>query len=184
MKFCSKCGNPVTFEIPPGEDRPRFNCRHCHTIHYQNPLMVVGCIPEWSGRVLLCKRAIEPRHGTWTLPAGYLENGETVENGARRELKEEAGVSALEMTPYGLYDIPHISQIYLIFRTPLQNEAFKPGPESLDVRLFSREEIPWDELAFPVIQTTLERYCSDAATGTFAFHIEKITKRLSVIGSG
>jgi len=184
MKYCSDCGGRVLLEIPPGDDRSRYCCQQCRRVHYQNPVMVVGCVPEWAGEILLCKRAIEPRHGTWTLPAGYLENGETVENGARRELMEEAGASALEMTPYGLYDIPHIGQIYMMFRTKLKDAEFKPGPESLKARLFSLDQIPWEELAFPVIRTTLENYYRDAAAGTFSFHIDNITQRLAEIDTG
>jgi ADP-ribose pyrophosphatase YjhB (NUDIX family) len=164
--------------IPPGDDRERFICPACGRIHYQNPRMVVGCIPRWENRTLLCRRAIEPRHGTWTLPAGFLENRESVEEGARREMMEEAKASALELLPYGLYNIRHVSQVYLMFRTALASGDFGAGEESLEVRLFEESEIPWDELAFPVVEMTLRRYFRDARRGEFPFHIEDVTARM------
>ena len=147
-------------------------------IHYQNPRMVVGCIPYWKGRILLCLRSIEPRHGTWTLPAGYLENGESVEEGARRELMEEARASALDLLPFGLYNIRHVSQIFLMFRAELASRDFGAGEETLEARLFEEGAIPWDELAFPVVETTLQRYFRDVQRGTFPFHIEDVTARM------
>jgi len=177
MKYCSRCGSTVTLVIPPGDDRPRYTCRSCGTIHYQNPRVVVGCIPEWQDKILFCRRAIEPRYGQWTLPAGYLENGETVAEGARRETIEEAGAAIHMMVPYGLYNICYVNQIYLMFRGRLTDLDFKPGPESLDVRLFGVDEIPWDGLAFPVIEKTLARYIKDRARSEFHFHIEDLERR-------
>ena len=117
----------VTRRIPAGADRPRYVCAQCHPIHYQNPRMVVGTIPEWEDRILLCRRAIEPRAGRWTLPAGYLENGETMIDGARRETREEARATLNDLTPFTLFDLPFINQIYLIFRGPLRTADYHPG---------------------------------------------------------
>jgi ADP-ribose pyrophosphatase YjhB (NUDIX family) len=140
--------------------------------------VVVGCIPRWEDRLLLCRRSIEPRHGTWTLPAGYLENGESVEEGARRELMEEARASARAMQPYGLYNIRRVNQVYLIFIAELASPEFGAGEESLEVRLFGEEEFPWDELSFPVVEMTLKRYFEDARRGEFHFHIDDVIARM------
>ena len=178
MNHCSHCGKALSRAIPPGDDRERFICPSCGRIHYENPRMVVGCIPLWQDRLLLCRRSIEPRVGTWTLPAGFLENGESVEEGARRELHEEALATALELQPYGLYNIRRVDQIYLMFIAPLASDDFGAGEETLEVGLFDEASIPWDDLAFPVNETTLQRYFQDARRGTFPFHIEDITKRM------
>lgn len=165
-------------EVPAGDDRPRHCCRVCGMIHYRNPKMVVGCIPEWQDQVLLCLRAIEPRAGLWTLPAGFLENNETVMEGAQREVLEETHAKVSELKPYGLYNIPHISQIYFFFRAQLDDQRFEPTPESTEVRLFKEEEIPWDRLAFPVVEKTLKRYFQDRRSDCFPFHIDIITRRI------
>ena len=178
MNHCSNCGKPVTLGVPPGDDRERFICQSCGRIHYQNPRMVVGCIPLWEDRLLLCRRAIEPRHGTWTLPAGFMENGESVEEGARREMMEEALASALDLQPYGLYNIRHVDQVYLLFIAKLASGEFGAGEETLEARLFEENEVPWDDLAFPVVEMTLKRYYRDARRGTFPFHIDDVTKRM------
>jgi ADP-ribose pyrophosphatase YjhB (NUDIX family) len=178
MNYCSDCGGVLKLEIPPGDDRERSVCSACGRIHYRNPRVVVGCIPRWEGRLLLCRRSIEPRHGTWTVPAGYLENGESVEEGARREMMEEARATARTLEPYGLYNIRHVNQIYLIFIADLASDGFGAGEESLEARLFTEAEIPWDELAFPVVEISLKRYFDDARQGTFPFHIEDVTTRM------
>jgi ADP-ribose pyrophosphatase YjhB (NUDIX family) len=178
MNHCSHCGELLSRGVPAGDDRERFICPACGRVHYQNPRMVVGCIPVWRGRVLLCRRAIEPRHGTWTLPAGYLENGESVEEGARRELLEEARSEAMSLRPFGLYDIRHVNQVYLIFIATLASGDFGAGEETLEGRLFDEPTIPWDELAFPVIDMTLKRYFDDARRGEFPFHIGDVVTRM------
>jgi ADP-ribose pyrophosphatase YjhB (NUDIX family) len=160
--------------VPPGDDRERFVCDACGTIHYQNPKIVTGCLPIYEGRVLLCKRAIRPRSGLWTLPAGFLENGETTVEGAIRETREEA---CAEVSVHGLYtvfNLPHISQIYMFFRADLTNLDFSAGPESADVRLFEESQIPWDELAFPVIRDTLRHYFNDRPAGDFPVRVGDI----------
>jgi ADP-ribose pyrophosphatase YjhB (NUDIX family) len=140
--------------------------------------MVAGCIPLWEDKLLLCRRAIEPRHGTWTVPAGFLERGESVEEGARREMMEEAGATAKTLQPYGLYNIRHVSQVYLIFIAALASPEFSAGEESLEVRLFGQDEIPWDDLSFPVVEQSLLRYFQDARRGEFPFHMLDVTTRM------
>lgn len=174
MKFCSNCGSPLSFATPPGDDRGRFLCPACGTIHYQNPRVVVGCIPEVDGRILLCRRAIDPCYGKWTLPAGYLENGETLAAGAERETLEEAGARIGELVPYRMFNICHISQIYLMFRARLMDLDFAAGKESLEVKLFTEEEIPWDRIAFRVISETLKSYLEDRRRGSFPFAVGDI----------
>ena len=178
MNYCSNCGNSVILRIPPGEDRPRFFCESCGTIHYQNPKVVVGCIPEMGEKILLCRRAIEPCYGKWTLPAGYLENGETVAEGAEREALEEACAKIEILSPFALFNISEISQIYLMFRARLKDANVEPGTESIEVKLFTEEEIPWDQIAFRVIKETLKRYFRDRMKGLFPFQIDDIPNKL------
>ena len=174
MNFCSHCGQKTEQQIPPGDDRPRFVCQSCEKIHYVNPKLVVGCIPVWEDKVLMVKRAIEPRYGLWTLPAGYLEGGESVADGARRETLEEAQARLGDLTPYVLYNLKEISQIYLMFRAPLIDTDFGVSGESLETRLFPEEEIPWDQMAFRVMAETLRRFFADRQMGTFPFFIGDI----------
>lgn len=174
MKFCSTCGQPVVQRVPPGDDRKRFVCEACGAIHYQNPKIVTGCLPIYKDRVLLCKRAIAPRSGLWTLPAGFLENGETTIEGAIRETREEACVEVLVHGLYTVFNLPHISQIYMFFRADLASPSFSAGPESADVQLFEESQIPWDELAFPVVRDTLRHYFSDRPAGAFPVRVGDI----------
>ncbi len=167
MKFCSNCGAPVERRVPPGDSIPRHVCDACGTIHYQNPKMVVGCIPEWEDKVLMCRRAIEPRLGFWTLPAGFMENGETTAQGAMREALEEAGARVEIHALYSLFNLPHINQVYLLFRARLLDLDVSPGVESLEVQLFREPEIPWDQLAFRTIRETLRHYYDDRRRGAF-----------------
>lgn len=174
MKFCSNCGAPVTLKVPPGDNLPRHVCDACDTIHYQNPRMVVGCIPEWEDRILLCRRGIEPRHGMWTVPAGYMENGETTVQGAARETLEEAN-ARVEVGPlYAIFNIPHISQVYMLFRARMLDVDFSAGAETLEARLFAESEIPWDEIAFATVRQTLHHYFNDRRRGEFRFHMGTI----------
>lgn len=174
MKFCSRCGNPVTLKIPEYEDRLRHVCEACGMIHYKNPRMVVGCIPVMGDRILLCRRNIEPRKGCWTLPAGFLENGETTADGARRETWEETGSRVVDLAPYRMIDVLHAHQIYLIFLSRLEKMDFHPTPESAEVRLFEEAEIPWDNIAFPVIEKVMRAYFADRPSNHFPFRMEHI----------
>ncbi len=176
INYCSLCGAAAEYKIPENDERHRAVCTSCRTVHYQNPKVVVGCIPQWNESVLLCKRNIEPRFGKWTLPAGFLENGETVEEGAVREVKEETRALVDLIAPYRMFNIVFVNQMYLMFRSRLQNLDFGTTPESSELRLFREDEIPWDEIAFLAIKETLKHYFEDVKTGTFPFRIEKIQK--------
>ncbi|HVY06001.1 MAG TPA: NUDIX hydrolase [Burkholderiales bacterium] len=171
MNFCSHCGERVEMRVPAGDNLPRHVCTSCGTIHYENPKMVVGCIPEWEDRILLCRRAIEPRLGLWTVPAGFMENGETTAQGAARETLEEANARVEVLGLYALFNIPHINQVYMLFRARLLDLEFSAGAESLETRLFGENEIPWDELAFITVRRTLRHYFDDRRAGEFQFHI-------------
>ena len=152
-------------------------CESCGIIHYQNPKVVVGCLPEWQGQVLLCRRAIEPRYGLWTLPAGFLENNETLGAGAMRETLEEANARVTLGPLYALISLPQISQIYMMFRASLDDVSFGPGAESLEVRLFDEADVPWEALAFRTIARTLRRYFLDRRLGAFGLHVSALTRR-------
>jgi ADP-ribose pyrophosphatase YjhB (NUDIX family) len=171
MKFCSVCGAPVELRLPPDDNRSRHVCTACGEIHYQNPKLIVGAIPEWQGNILLCRRAIEPRHGLWTLPAGFMENGETTVEAAARETLEEANAQVAIGELYSLYNLPYINQVHLLFRARLLNLDFSPGVESLEVRLFAEEDIPWDTLAFRPVRLTLQHYFADRKAGAFRFRM-------------
>ncbi len=177
MNYCQHCGQPVQLRIPDGDDRERHVCDGCGAIHYQNPKIVTGCLPVHESRVLLCRRAIAPRSGFWTLPAGFLENGETTTQGAIRETWEEAFANVSVDGLYTVFNLPHISQIYMFFRATLADLDFRPGTESLDVRLFEEHEVPWDELAFPVIHDTLKHYFDDRKAGHFPVRVGDIVRR-------
>ncbi|MCB1714121.1 MAG: NUDIX hydrolase [Candidatus Competibacteraceae bacterium] len=170
MNYCSSCGAAVVLQVPPGDNRERHVCQSCQTIHYSNPKIVAGCILCWEERILLCRRAIEPRYGYWTLPAGFMENGETTMEAAAREALEEAHAQAEKMALYGIYNLKHISQVYVMFRGELGQGYARAGDESLEVRLATADEIPWPELAFPVVRETLERYLEERSSGEFRVH--------------
>jgi ADP-ribose pyrophosphatase YjhB (NUDIX family) len=157
----------VTHRIPEGDTFSRAVCDACGTIHYQNPKIVVGCLPVHEERILICRRAIEPRYGLWTLPAGFMENDESAAEGAAREALEEANARVEIEDLYTVYSIPHISQVYMMFRARLLDTDFSPGLESLEVKLVTGDEIPWDKLAFAMVKRTLEHYLQDRETGIF-----------------
>ncbi len=167
IKYCNSCGASVTHRIPEGDSLARAVCDACGTIQYQNPKIVVGCVPALGDRILICKRAIEPRYGLWTLPAGFMENGESASQGAVREALEEANARVEIEDLYTVYSIPHISQVYMMFRARLLDENVSPGTESLEVKLVTAGEIPWKELAFTMVRRTLEHYIEDRKTGVF-----------------
>jgi len=165
MNFCSDCGQPVSLAMPADDNRLRHICGHCGTIHYQNPKMVVGSIPLWmqdgQPQLLLCRRAIEPRRGYWTLPAGFMENEETTEEAAERETAEEAGARIELQGLFTLLNVPHVHQVHLFYRARLLDLDFEAGTESLEVKLFAEAEIPWDEIAFPTVSHTLKLFFNE-----------------------
>ena len=176
MKFCSECGAGINIQIPPGDDRQRYVCNHCGFIHYQNPRIVAGSLPVWKDQILLCRRAIEPRYGLWTLPAGFMELGETTLEAAIRETREEANARIQIKGLYVVINLPEVNQVYMMFRAELLNLDFGPGTESLDVRLCREADIPWDELAFGTIRHTLNHYFNDRREGAFPLHMGDIVK--------
>jgi ADP-ribose pyrophosphatase YjhB (NUDIX family) len=170
MNFCSVCGHAITHRIPPGDNRERACCDACGTIHYANPKIVVGTLPVWQDQVLLCRRAIEPRLGFWTLPGGFLENEETTAAGALRETDEEAGARVVLGALFTMLDVIHVHQVHLFYLAELVDTKFLPGEESLEVQLFHEADIPWDELAFRTVSVTLRHYFADRARGHFELH--------------
>lgn len=185
MKYCSECAHPVSLEIPPDDNRPRYVCKQCGTIHYQNPKMVIGSIPVWerdgNSQVLLCRRAIEPRYGYWTLPAGFMENNETTAEAAMRETEEEAGARVHLHGLFSLLNVPHVHQVHMFYRASLLDLDYQAGTESLEVGLFTEDEIPWDRIAFPTVAHTLKLFFADMARvqregGTYSVHTEDIRK--------
>jgi ADP-ribose pyrophosphatase YjhB (NUDIX family) len=178
MKFCSHCGQPVTLVVPEGDHLPRFVCTSCSVVHYQNPKIVVGCVPEHDGRILICKRAIEPRYGFWTIPAGFMENEETLQQGAARESWEEALARVEIGSPLAIVHVLHAHQVHVMFRARLAEPRFGAGPESLEVALVEPARIPWGDLAFPSVRFALERYLEDRAAGRDGLHFTAIDRRL------
>jgi ADP-ribose pyrophosphatase YjhB (NUDIX family) len=166
----------VERRVPQGDTLPRYICNACNAIHYSNPKIVVGSIPEWEDEILLCRRAIQPRHGLWTLPAGFLENDETTIEGAARETLEEASARVQITDLYALFNLPHINQVYLMFRAKLLDVDFSPGAESLEVALYRESGVPWDSIAFPVIEQTLRLYFDDRKKGEFGMHTGDIIR--------
>ena len=178
MKYCSHCGAPVTQKVPLGDNLPRHVCNQCELIHYHNPKIVAGCIPEWEDQILLCRRGIEPRRGLWTFPAGFMEIGESTEQAAARETKEEALADVAITSLYAVLSLPHIGQVYLVFRGRMLTPAYEPGSESLEVRLFPLSAIPWEEMAFPVVSKALRCYVDDVTRGQFELHLASLPDRL------
>jgi len=163
--------------VPPGDTLPRYVCDACGEIHYQNPKLVVGSIPEYQGRILLCRRAIEPRYGYWTLPAGFMENDETAPQGALRETLEEAGARIELDAPFSLISVPAVNQVHLFYRARVKDLEFKPGEESLEVALVEEAGMPWKDIAFRTVGVTLRHWFADRARGAFGFHAEDLPLR-------
>lgn len=174
MKYCSSCGAAVELRTPIDDNRARHICTACGIIHYRNPRMVIGSIPQWEDKVLLCRRAIEPCYGLWTLPGGFMENGESTADAARRETLEEANARVEIIDLYSMYSLPHIDQVHMMFRARLLDLDFSPGQESLEVKLFTEAEIPWDELAFRPVRYSLEHYFAERNSGTFSLHVGEL----------
>jgi ADP-ribose pyrophosphatase YjhB (NUDIX family) len=178
MKFCSACGHPISVRIPAGDNRERFVCENCGAIHYQNPRNVVGTVPVWERQVLLCRRAIEPRLGFWTLPAGFMEIGETTSQCAARETLEEAGARVEVQALFSLLNVPHVHQVHLFYLARLLDIDIAAGVESLEVGLFDEAEIPWDSIAFQTVEQTLRYFFADRANGQFGVHTGDILRPL------
>ena len=169
IKHCRNCGTSVVYRIPDdGDTKSRAICTACTTVHYENPLNVVGTVPAWGDKVLLCKRNIEPRWGKWTLPAGFMELNETVAEGAARETVEESGAEFELEGLFSLVNVARVGQVHLFYRARLLSDRFNPGFETIEARLFAEDEIPWDEIAFRTVKETLERYFADRRTGSFS----------------
>ena len=174
IKHCRSCGAPTAYRVPVDDNRERAVCGGCGEIHYENPLNVVGTVPVWGEQVLLCRRNIEPRFGLWTLPAGFMELGETTAEGAVRETVEEAG-ARIELQPlFTLINVVRVGQVHLFYRARLQDTQFDPGPETIEAQLFHEHEIPWDEIAFRTTRETLRLYFADCKLGRFDLHITDI----------
>jgi len=168
--YCSQCGGKLTRMIPPDDNRVRDVCTHCGAVHYQNPRNVVGVVPIWRDSVLLCRRAIEPRRGKWTLPAGFMELGESTAQGALRETQEEAGVQVSLESLYTVLDVAHVDQVHVFYLARVLSPELDPGPETLEARFFELSAIPWEDLAFRTVSTTLRHYVQDHARGVFSVH--------------
>lgn len=162
MKFCSHCGSDrMTHTVPDNDNRHRWVCANCDRIFYDNPNVIVGTLPVWEGQVLLCRRAIEPRLGFWTLPAGFLEHGETVADGAVRETVEESGAEVVIRCLHTIYNVSQMGQIYMIYLADIERPEFPFGPETSEIMLAAPNAIPWDDLAFSSVRYTLEKWVED-----------------------
>lgn len=170
IRYCHLCGSKAPLTIPAGDSLPRYVCGTCGHIHYENPRLIVGCVAEWEGRILLCRRAIEPQRGLWTLPAGFMENGETTAQGASRETLEESGAKVIVDAPFAIISIAHINQVHLFYRGRLTSPEYSAGEESLEVALLPAKDIPWHDLAFRSVKLCLERYLADRSHGSYGFH--------------
>lgn len=182
MSFCTACGHTTIEKIPLGDHQVRKVCTHCGTIHYVNPKVICGALALWENKVLLCRRAIEPRYGLWTLPAGYMELFETMEQGAARETREESEAEIEIEQLYCMYNIPRIGQIYVLFKGNIKEGQFGAGEETIESRLFEEEDIPWNELAFPSVERTLRHYFTDRKNNQFLMHLETLGSRLDHTG--
>ena len=176
IKHCKNCGAAVVYRLPDdGDTKQRAVCPACHTVHYENPLNVVGTVPHFGDRVLLCKRNIEPRFGKWTLPAGFMELDETLAEGAARETVDEAGAQFEMQSLFSILNVARVGQVHMFYRARLTSDQFDPGTETIEARLFLESEIPWSEIAFRTVKETLERYFADQRAGAFSIHTVDIT---------
>ena len=170
IKHCRVCGSPTDYRVPADDNRDRAICGTCGEIHYENPINVVGTVPSWGDQVLLCRRNIEPRRGLWTLPAGFLELGESTADGARRETDEEAGARIELGALFTVLNVVRAGQVHFFYLARLLDTRFAPGPETIEAQLFREHEIPWDEIAFRTVRETLQRYFEDRRAGRFGVH--------------
>jgi ADP-ribose pyrophosphatase YjhB (NUDIX family) len=174
IQHCRVCGSPARYQVPADDNRERAVCTVCGEIHYENPLNVVGTVPVWGDQVLLCRRAIEPRYGFWTLPAGFMELGESTDQGALRETVEEAGARVELEGLFTVLNVVRVGQVHLFYRARMLDTTLDPGPETLEARLFRESEVPWDELAFRTVRETLEHFFADRRRGQFEVHTGNI----------
>lgn len=174
IKHCRACGAPAHYAVPADDNRERATCTACGTIHYENPLNVVGTVPAWEDRVLLCRRNIEPRHGFWTLPAGFMELGESTAQGALRETIEEAGANVEMLDLFTVLNVVRVGQVHFFYRARMLDTSLAPGPETIEAQLFSEAEIPWEQIAFRTVKETLHRYFDDRRKGQFGVHCADI----------
>ena len=177
MNFCSNCGTRVVLKVPEGDLLPRHVCENCGTIHYQNPKIVVGSVPEYQGRILICKRGIEPRLGYWTIPAGFMENDETLEAGAAREAMEEARIDVEIGSLLLVANVTHARQVHVFFRSRMRTPDFDVTHESLEVALVDEKDIPWNDLAFPSTEFALRRFVEDRKAGVDRHHVAQMQRR-------
>jgi len=175
IQHCRVCGGNTRYQTPPDDNRERAICTVCGEVHYENPLNVVGTLPVWGDQVLLCRRNIEPRYGLWTLPAGFMEHGETTADGALRETVEEAGANVEMLGLYTVLDVVSAGQVHLFYRARMIDTSLAPGPETIEARLFREDEVPWDEIAFRTVRETLVHYFADRRQGVFPVHVGHIT---------
>ena len=175
IQHCRVCGAATQYRIPPDDNRARAICSACGEIHYENPLNVVGTVPVWGDQVLLCRRNIEPRHGMWTLPAGFMELGESTADGALRETIEEAGANVEMQGLFSVLNVVRVGQVHFFYRARMLDTSLNPGPESIEARLFREDEIPWDLLAFRTVRQTLELFFNDRRRGEFSVHVQDVT---------
>ena len=176
MKFCSSCGHAIKKLVPADDNRTRSVCTKCQTIHYENPRLILGTLSTWQDQILLCRRAIDPRSGYWTLPAGFMEIGESTEAGTKRETLEEAGAEVEIHDLFAVFDIPHVEQVHLFFRAAMTSPHLAPGVESLEARLFQAKDIPWDDLAFESVRQALQLHLEDLSLGTHRLHRLQLPK--------
>ncbi|MDM0112071.1 NUDIX hydrolase [Variovorax sp. J22R133] len=168
IKHCKNCGTAVVYRIPDdGDTRERAVCPQCNTIHYENPNNVVGTVPFLGDKVLLCKRNIEPRWGKWTLPAGFMELNESVAEGAARETVEESGANFEMRELFAVMSVVRVGQVHMFYLAELINDTFAPGHETIEARLFTEDEIPWEEIAFRTVREALRCYFEDRRNGSF-----------------
>jgi ADP-ribose pyrophosphatase YjhB (NUDIX family) len=175
IRHCRQCGTAVERRVPADDNRERAVCPACGEIHYENPLNVVGTVPVWGDQVLLCRRAIEPRYGLWTLPAGFLELGESTADGALRETDEEAGAHVEMLGLFTMLNVVRVGQVHLFYRARMLDSTLNPGSETLEARLFHEAEIPWDQIAFRTVRRTLEIFFEDRRKGSFGIHCADIS---------
>ena len=175
MKYCSQCGHTITMKIPEGDDRERHCCDNCGYIHYFNPRVIVTCLPRWENKIMLCRRGIEPRLGFWTIPGGFMELDETTEQGAVRETWEETKAKVNIDRLFGVYNMPQINQVYFVYLASLTEPKFELTPESTEIRFFEASEIPWDDIAFRVIEKSLRQYVNDEKIGEHGVHHDVVT---------